>query len=228
MIEVIDGVWHCALMNGSDHIAFEQIQVMKRFPWLECTVSITGPHMARRGVMWELNKANIGWDLGHESPRTDEYEFPAMRLVQEMAKSTYIDAIFYWHTKGAAHPQDERRGKWRQAMTAELLFKFKECRDYLQDHDVVGVNWERGHFPGNFWFARTDFLRRLPDFDTFRSRPLPWLWHERGYAEFWLQFGNPRVKSLVMQGEAWENSQRFWEWVESGSAMFHSVMSNGQ
>jgi hypothetical protein len=109
-------------------------------------------------------------------------------------------AVCYAHTKGAADVSDFR-AKWRRSMTRLLISDWRGNLAHLEEFDAVGSHWlTPEHFPGfesefgegipffggNFWMARCDYLRGLPE-PSERSR---------FDAERWIGLGNPRVHDL--------------------------------
>lgn len=112
--------------------------------------------------------------------------------------------ILYTHTKGAFHEAIydgvNLQRLWREKMIDRLLRAWPARIEELQDHDTSGVwMWEPDDapgafpnliYPGNFWWARADYLATLPE--------LPELTEEnRGDAETWVGSNNPRAKWMI-------------------------------
>ena len=73
-----------------------------------------------------------------------------------------------------------------------LVEEWPVALHYLKDHDTVGCNYHDynscrapPHFSGNFWWAKTDYLKNLPECGP-----------NKFDAEFWLMKGNPKLKCL--------------------------------
>jgi hypothetical protein len=109
-------------------------------------------------------------------------------------------AVMYAHTKGAQDVTDFR-AKWRRSMTRRVVGNWRATLAALDEHDAVGCHWlTREGFPGfeqefpdgtpffggNFWMARCDYLRTLPEPST----------RSRFDAERWIGLGAPRVLDL--------------------------------
>ena len=111
-------------------------------------------------------------------------EYPGIRKVWEAAQDKNGPShIGYWHTKGASHPFNPCVHDWRRYMMYFFL------RGPSLEHDVTGVNWNEDPaqgkwFAGNFWWASTEYLRKLQKPEPTRNR-LEW--------EFWLGKGDPTV-----------------------------------
>lgn len=76
-------------------------------------------------------------------------------------------ALLYLHSKGVTKKgvSADRVADWRRYMEYWLIGRWRECVRRLSNTDVVGVNCHatpRLHFSGNFWWARGDYVRRLP------------------------------------------------------------------
>ena len=110
-------------------------------------------------------------------------------------------AVMYAHTKGASTDLGGANTRWRQEMTARLIGEWPVCLQLLERHDAVGCSWKNKHeFPqllstfegagiyaGNFWWARSDYLRRLPAPGS----------ADRHDAEAWIGQGDPDVIDLL-------------------------------
>lgn len=115
--------------------------------------------------------------------------------------------VFYAHTKGA-WSQDELARQWRISMTYDTVIRWRECVEYLHELDAAGPYWLKSHepehqqheffFAGNFWWARSDYLARLPKLR----------YESRFNAEGWIGLGNPKVAVLRKGYSYWGN---FWQ-----------------
>jgi hypothetical protein len=111
-------------------------------------------------------------------------------------------AIMYCHSKGAADAT-QFRAEWRRSMTRRVVSDWKANLDFLYSHDAVGCHWLTAEqfsswapqefpdstpfFGGNFWMARCDYLRTLPEPST----------GSRFDAERWVGLGDPKVLDLL-------------------------------
>lgn len=103
--------------------------------------------------------------------------------------------ILYAHTKGAWNNKKLRHG-WRRTMTHDTVTGWRNCVKHLDEVDAVGPFWmarfrrhqeNRGlFFGGNFWWARSEYLVRLPELEL----------DTRFRAEDWIGLKNPDVVSL--------------------------------
>jgi len=72
----------------------------------------------------------------------------------------YEGNYLYLHSKGISHRNIASTHDWRKCMQYFLVGKWETCLAYLKSHDVVAT---KSHWLGNFWWATSDHLRRLPD-----------------------------------------------------------------
>jgi len=78
--------------------------------------------------------------------------------------------VFYAHTKGA-WSQTALAERWRRAMTEETVGAWEKCVRALDRAEAAGPFWLRSpepehvlhdhFFAGNFWWARSEYLRKL-------------------------------------------------------------------
>ena len=150
-----------------------------------------------------MAQANIGWE--QLTLNALAAVLPIVRTASDnIGPTSDEDAILYCHTKGIAMPKDgvgPNTGRnwfgdaWRRNMTAVTVGQWHECVTKLEKgYDLAGCFWIPGgfaghripvlHFQGNFWWARTNYLKRLP---------ACWM-KTRHDAEAWVGSGNPKPR----------------------------------
>lgn len=145
------------------------------------------------------------------------FEQPTLSAVRWYAQA-YEGAVLYAHTKGA-HDNTDFRDRWRRSMTLRVVSAWRENLELLENVDAVGCHWlteagfpgmfgpmtvpaeGSGFFGGNFWMARCDYLKGLPE-----PEPSP-----RWQAEQWIGIGHPRVVDLL---PGWPHDRRWPEQCE--------------
>lgn len=114
-------------------------------------------------------------------------------------KGSWRDSFIVDKDTGKAVSRDGINLVWRGSMIDRLIGAWASRVEDLQTFDLAGLYWitpenEPGwatysYFAGNFWWARADYLAKLP--------PLPVLTAETRYeAESWPASGTPLVKAL--------------------------------
>lgn len=84
--------------------------------------------------------------------------------------------LLYIHTKGITsvinHLKTGRVDQyinyyyWRQYLNWGVLESWYRCIEALKIYDVAGVNYyskPAPHFSGNFWWSKSDYIKKLPD-----------------------------------------------------------------
>ena len=142
--------------------------------------------------------------ISYRSADVSEYEFPALGLLQDACRS-WPGSVYYLHTKGVSYSWLEQRVQyWRRLMLDQVVRNHGECTRLLLDHDAVGTNWWGDHYAGNFWWARSDHVRRLPNVRPLRAAPRPIradpTLNVRLQCEFWVGMARGRFANLGVAG----------------------------
>ena len=190
-----DGNWETP---ATDH--FQELFVSGLFDELdEVFLGIVGSPENRKRVSTQLPgvvvaEADVGWEQVtlqnlHDFCQTDD------------------GAVFYAHTKGAWSNSELAR-QWRVSMTHDTVTRWRECVTALDTVDAAGPfwlkSWEPEHvnhesfFAGNFWWARSDYIRRLKPVEE----------DNRYQAEGWVGLGDPSVRIMREGYSHWGN---FWQ-----------------
>jgi hypothetical protein len=100
------------------------------------------------------------------APIAKEGEFYTLFEILRRAQEEDFYAL-YFHAKGCTHGPDNHNIKdWRELMEYFLLDQWSKAVEALKTNDTVGVNnstWPVPHYSGNFWWARSAYLRHLPN-----------------------------------------------------------------
>lgn len=144
-------------------------------------------------------------EIVYTSPDVAEAELPTLDHLHQRAMEEDF-TVLYLHTKGVSSGLQGKnplaQQAWRKYMEYFVVGQWQRCLSELQAHDAVGVQWSprtpthNGHYSGNFWWARSDYLRTLPQVYDVELLP-PHNAHPRMRAEFWLgSRPDIRAKSL--------------------------------
>jgi hypothetical protein len=193
-------VWHCAAMGDWKAVAHDQLAMLKTQGLTEVHTTFVGGELG--WLLREARRLGVTLKLDRTDPNLLHYETFAILLIERMAKATERPFL-YLHTKGVSVQGHRGKQRWRRLMEMHVIEKWRENLAHLKDYDLVGVNWfaNPGHFCGNFWLARADWIRKLADFVR---------WHHahnlvRTSCEFWIGSApSPRALSLVC------HDQPFW------------------
>ena len=206
MAPPVYGVYHVFCDKGWRELVADQIGRLKagglwenteRF-YVSCIVKDRGEADDLRRMIGE-DKAEL------ISVETDpmKYEYPALEFIR--SKSREEDCLlYYFHTKGVSYYGGDRSDKnfrrlrrnidaWRHMMEHFLFTKWRVAVNALQDgYDTYGC-YRLPPYPkpyymyaGNFWWVRSDYVRRLPPFPEKRIAT------DRFIAEEWLYKAGPK------------------------------------
>lgn len=136
------------------------------------------------------------------------YEHPSLRIIQNNSTGD----VLYFHTKGVAN-RTRLNEKWRKYMNKHLISNINNVHKRLnnENFDVAGCLYlcdrknrikydgklqDRIYFGGNYWLAKADYIRKLPDYDEFCKNPGAEEKYSRWLAELWI--GLPEHKALML------------------------------
>lgn len=155
----------------------------------------------------------------YQSPELAFYEYETLRMIWEHSKRD-DGLVWYVHTKGVSKTEEEweknkslyqevlqvdsleilrrHEKEWRHYMQHFVIRQHGRCIESLTDHDVVGASWREDpfpHFSGNFWWARSSYLKGLTDPYKYRGQ-YDWVDDKRAGAEAWVGSRSPRARCL--------------------------------
>lgn len=133
-------------------------------------------------------------------------ELPTLCALQKWVKDQPPTYVFYSHLKCASRA-DDLCAAWRRCMTHHLVKRWSYCVALLQQVESVGCHWmtpeehpgnvKGVYWGGNFWWARSEFLKTLPPLpDHAANKDLYYM------AESWIGMG-PRRPSVVDFHHEW-------------------------
>lgn len=135
--------------------------------------------------------------------RTDEVsegEFYTLNKIKSFSDSSSTNnKILYLHTKGVTTPKNLCIVDWRKYMTYFNVEKYSECLDFLDQFDSCGVDLVSEptiHYSGNFWWANSSYIKKLPTIDEIKFPKIPPILSIRHNCEFWIGMGNGNHKSI--------------------------------
>lgn len=113
------------------------------------------------------------------------YEYPILKFMHQKAQNDDFYA-FYFHSKGVSVNKN-RRGVpfWRKELEYFLFYKHElMLKAFELNYNTYGANlrafpiWNNPHFSGNFWFAKSSYIKTLP--------LIPVDINDRYFAEEWI------------------------------------------
>jgi Methyltransferase domain len=197
--------FHLACMGNWKEVFNEQMTQLNRNGFNKINLTVLGSEQDLQVVKDIMDMCYIDGNIIFNSPDHTCFEQPAMIAIEEYARCN-SGYVLYLHSKGVSNSSDINKMKWRRLMMSELVDNWRNCMIQLPHWDVIGVNWRTmpptSHFSGNFWYASTDYLRKLADFKTYYDNPRYDIsnsnFNKRLGCEFWIGSGEaePSVLSL--------------------------------
>lgn len=189
----IYGFIHVGIINNWEPILKEQIRKINKGLYTtseEIYIGSTGD----RSKLLQLEFENK-YKFINEAHPFEAGEIPTLNSLHDFCLNTEC-YVWYIHTKGVTRPDNVCVQDWRKCMEYFVVKKYKNCISSLQCHDACGVLWydkddprlpyqagNKPHFSGNFWWARSDYIRSLPKLENNRRE-----------AEFLVGTNNPKIK----------------------------------
>jgi len=127
-------------------------------------------------------------------------EIPTLKWLQDWLPEHPDWFVLYHHCKGVTKPHDEFTQHHRHVMEKAVITNWPTCvADLERGYDAVGVNLVHPikrpvlpgrFFAGNFWWARANYLLKLP------KLPATCSWANRCMAEGWVCSGPGEPKFM--------------------------------
>ncbi|HEX4511472.1 MAG TPA: hypothetical protein VH328_15400, partial [Burkholderiaceae bacterium] len=193
----IVGFWHIGAVGDWSRIAAEQYARLKASGLHEASekivVGFIGGQKRQDELPSELRE-DAKLDL-FTTADVEDYEFPTLARAWREARGSADPLLcFYMHTKGASLADTSLQrttNAWRRYMEHFTVDNWEDCVATLGSYETCGVELqcEESHYSGNFWWATSEYLRKLPDADEY--------WRQnkdnRVAAEFYLCQAHPRA-----------------------------------
>ncbi|RFC39882.1 MAG: hypothetical protein DID89_2727547549 [Candidatus Nitrotoga sp. CP45] len=193
----IIGFWHIGAIGDCFRIISEQYRKLKESGLYDASEKIVVGFVGGKNREQELNipiledpKFEV---FVTEDPR--DYEFPTLaRVWKEAQENEESFLCYYLHTKGAssvATPREDATNAWREYMEYFNIEKWEDCATVLKEYETCGVELqcEQSHYSGNFWWATSEYIKKLPNgYEFWRNHK-----DERIWAEFYLCLAHPKA-----------------------------------
>lgn len=187
----IFGFMHIATLNHWREVVAEQLLKLRSSGLWDRTNRIFVGVLGNEAH--QLDFADEKIQVIYRGKNIAEAEFPTLEHLQQFCGEKEC-LVYYIHTKGVFRVSDMTRD-WRHLMEHFVIQRFEDCLEKLTTCDVCGVDWETSgpHFAGNFWWARSSYIRALPQLSRLRRRD-PTADIDRHICEKWIGM-NPSVRA---------------------------------
>ncbi len=225
--------YHVAAIGHWREIVSEQLALFARHQFTgKIHVGFIGPKYEDGFIRRIADVCGINVEVEHFGTDLAEYEFPTLAWMHSKAHSTSDRPMLYIHSKGCSKPYWVWT-MWRWIMNAHCISNWKENIGKLKTHNCVGFSWHGSgfpvaYFPGNFWWARSSFVKQLTavrqyveEFSDCIAKKNPNGFTKRHAAECWINSrknANPFI---------WGPEQsRLWDerwWTEKGQEIYNRI-----
>lgn len=224
-MEKIYGVWHCCVAGPSwENILYSQIDLLESSKLIDNTsrlfvhIVFDNRFLQNADKLYKLSfflRPNVTLLC---SLNLHDFEYPALKIVYDLANigshhspsemQPYSNVhhpfkLYYMHSKGFLSGDFQRRNPavlWKEYMEYFNIERWEDCVKALDDYDICGVEWRerpKMHFSGNFWWARSKYLQKLPNILDYWSNNK----FERLMAEMYIGLSNPKYKDFCNFGK---------------------------
>ena len=174
LLKTLDSLYITCITKRDDRTSCFEELVKLYYPKANITF-YENPFNSDQDMIEALNS----WDRGNNEIQIQmPSENVTKRKIYEYVKNE--DAyVLYFHSKGITSIKRHLRpGRmnlvrnyqyWRHYLNWGVLENWKACTDSLVEADVAGVNFmmePSPHFSGNFWWSKSEHIRKLPDPST--------------------------------------------------------------
>lgn len=112
-----------------------------------------------------INKTYPGISIIQYDSNTATFELQTLNLIYKFSDRNPGTKVLYLHTKGVSYGKSHHNiTDWTNLMLHFLVDKYEKAILLLDNSDAVGVNYldtPHKHFSGNFWWSKTNHIRRL-------------------------------------------------------------------
>ena len=203
---MIIGFWHIALVGCVERIYAQQWLKLKHSGLYDASdkiyVNVVGHADPDRSPSIEANALGFPDTIINDpkvifstDPTRYVFEFSTLKIIKEVAHQSEPFLAYYIHTKGsttANHFIPNAAYWWGQYLEHYTITRWQDNIQKLNEgHDITGVEWRTSpvpHFSGNFWWANSEYLKRLPDVQQYINTYK----NDRFMAEMYVGRANPR------------------------------------
>lgn len=131
-------------------------------------------------------------------------EFFTLSKLEDYARSSSVNKkILYCHLRGVTTPDNEHIPTWRNYLIHHNITNFRKAYYTLDNYDACGVDlipkerWPHAdHFSGNFWWANSEYIKKLPHISDISRPDSKTILSLRHNGEFWIGMSDGKLKSL--------------------------------
>jgi hypothetical protein len=207
----IIGYFHICAINNYLSIIRDQIDSLKKSGLFDATDHINVVILSPQGhEIPELNDPKFKIRLKDVDIKL--HERPIINIIRQDAldsqKQNQVNYIWYIHSKGVSDKHQNAKNNvtisnWRKNMEAIVIWNWEACLKKLsqENYDTCSIYYtnvitHKYHFSGNFWWAKSSYLVKLPPLQLISPRDF----NQYVEPEMWICSRSPRVFSFQQMG----------------------------
>jgi len=197
--------YHIYSIDGVDLIIEEQVDKLIKYKGIFnffINIDISSGFVIPNYILEKIE--SLTNNITYTSEKRYEMSTLSMMYKHALENDSYY---LYIHTKGSSriknvYPEPsfpyENVENWRRIMEHFCIDNSEICISELENYDLVGCNYVmtksislkvHSHYSGNFWWSKSEFIRKLPNLDLINSS-------DRFLAEFWIGLVNHKALCL--------------------------------
>jgi hypothetical protein len=122
-----------------------------------------------QAIFGSITESNSKLKFHHVNNDASKWEWPTINKLKQDADADDVNDhyIGYAHLKGLSRPdpKDKKAADWRHLLSYFTIEQWAESIALLaQGYETASINWTDApwpHYSGNFWWARSNYIRRL-------------------------------------------------------------------
>lgn len=162
-----------------------------------------------------INKINNEKIKYHNVGNIDEYEFPTLQLIENMANQCDDNIkIFYLNGLGVTNNSNFKIS-WRAYLSYFNIICYEECIKSLDSYDTCGVDFRTSpvpHYSGNFWWANSNYIKKLPKIQTLNKHDSPRVLTLRHNAEMYIGMCDSIKPRILHQSSISQYERHLYEY----------------
>lgn len=192
--------YHVAGIGHWKEIVTEQLSLLKRANFTgRIYIGFIGQQFEDGFISRVAGALGLNFEIRHFGGDMHQFEFPTLAWCHEYCQTSPERPILYFHGKAVTNTRWQWL-MWRWIMNAYNLTHWRSMVAALTDKNCAGVSWHNGfpvgYFPGNFWWARSSFIREFTEIPEYIRQ-----------FEECLRSQNPNRFTTRHAAECWINSR---------------------
>lgn len=172
--------YHCAVINDYYKRFLNTLEKIKTSGLINKVDNIFVIVNGQSDLNFNLDKKIVATTTNYLHPN----ESITINRLRDFSINNKNSNILYLHSKGVTRSNSESVCSWIAVMEHFVISRYEDCLNDLKNFDAVGCLLKQRpqlHFSGNFWWATSNYISKLPECrDEYMA---PEMWHLSGTTE---------------------------------------------